>query len=237
LAGSHRAPRTNRSAAVPLWAIVVAIVIALIPATWFTAQRVFDGSESPGRDTTTQQPIPPVSPRTTPTPTATPATTPPASAPSTTAPVRLPRVAAEAPRRLVVRGLIDVGFDNAVTTIETGSTAEVARLEARGSPGSPGTDTVYVIGKVFPGGTGSAFAKLPKLVVGTKVTIRTDAGVLTYTVRSTGLTADAHLRKAPVFTQHRAGRLVLVGIRYNASGDELPKDLVVTAQLTGAKRS
>jgi hypothetical protein len=212
---------------------VLAVVVALIPATWFTAQRVLTGSDSPGQHTT-QEPIPPVSPSVTPTAKT---TTPPAPPPSTTAPVKLPRVASDAPRRLVVGGLIDVGFDNAVTTIEAGSTAEVARLETRGSPGSPGRDTVYVIGKVFSAGTGSAFAKLPKLAVGKKITIRTDEGVLTYTVRSTGLKTDAHLGKDPLFTQHRAGRLVLVGLRYNASGDKLPQALVVTAQLSGAKRS
>jgi hypothetical protein len=237
LAGSHRAPRTKRSPTVPPWAIAVAVVIALVPATWFASQRVFDGSDSPGQNTTTQQPIPPVSPSTTPTPTATATTTPPTSAPSATAPVTLPKVAADAPRRVFVKGLIDAGFDNAVTRIAAASTSEVARWKPRGSPGSPGSDTVYVIGKVLTGGTRSAFANLPRLTAGMKLTIRTDRGVLTYTVRSSTLKADAGLLKDPVFTTHKAGWLVLVGIRYAASGDRLADDLVVTAQLTGAKRS
>jgi hypothetical protein len=112
----------------------------------------------------------------------------------------------------------------------------VARWESRGSPGSPGTDTVYVIGRVYAD-QDSAFAGLPQLRRGAKVSIRTDLGTMTYTVDATALKPEAGLRDDPLFTERKPGRLVLLGIRYDASGSRLAKALVVTAQLTGAKKS
>jgi hypothetical protein len=208
------------------------VVVALIPATWFTAQRVFDTSAAPS-GASTDLPIPPVSPRTSGTPTANPtATSAPTSAPTV---ARLPRVSPDAPRRIVSGGVIDSGFDNAVSGVEAASDTEVARLESRGSPGSPGTDTVYVIGRVRTGAD-SAFADLPELAVGSTVSIRTDSGTMTYTVTATTPKAESALAQDPLFTERVAGRLVLVGIRYAASGDRLRDALVVTAQLSGAEK-
>jgi len=221
---------------VPAWAIAVAVVAALVPATWLASQRVFDSSGSPTHSST-DLPIPAVSPSTTgASPSATPTTVAPPSPQTPTAPARLPTVGADAPRRITAGSLIDSGFDSAVSTLDAASTSEVARLETRGSPGSPGTDTVYVIGKVVAGGD-SAFARLPELPVGATVTIRTDRGTLTYTVGASTLKAESALAQDPLITEHAAGRLVLVGIRYAASGDRLRQALVVTAQLTGAEPS
>lgn len=217
----------------PRWAIAVAIVVALVPASYFTAHRVFqDSSASPG-DTSTDLPIPPVSPSATNTATQEPTATP--SKTSTPVP-KLPKVAPDAPRRITAGAFIDSGFDEAATEIDASTASEVTRLESRGSPGSPGTDTVYVIGRVHPDGE-SAFAGLPRLKAGAKVSIRTDKGTLTYTVSATKLEAESRLTGDPLFRVHRAGGLVLVGIRYDASGDRLDKALVVTAQLTGAKKA
>lgn len=206
--------------------------MALVPAAWFGAQRVFEGpADSPSQTDPSDLPIPPVSPS------ATPTTTTPKATPTVTATTKAPaltRVAPDAPRRLVAGTLIDTGFDNAVTGIDASSDSEVARWESRGSPGSPGTDTVYVIGRV---GEDRAFAALPRLAVGAKVTIRTDRGTLTYTVRSTSLEKHSGLEQEATFTARKPGRLVLVGIRYDASGDRLGRDLVVVAQLTAARRS
>jgi hypothetical protein len=236
VAGSHRAQRSGRtssSSSVPRWAIVVAIIVALVPATYLTAHRVFsDSTDTPGR-ASTDLPIPPVSPSRT--PSATP-TTPAATPSQTTAPATLPRVAPDAPRRLVAGSLVDTGFDSSVTDLDATSTSEVARWERRGSPGSPGTDTVYVVGRVYAG-KDSAFAGLPRLRIGGTVSIRTDRGTMTYTVGAATLKPEADLRRDPLFTAHQPGRLVLVGIRYDAAGDRLAKALVVTAQLTGAKRA
>jgi hypothetical protein len=131
--------------------------------------------------------------------------------------------------------LIDTGFDESVTDLDASSASEVARWDPRGSPGSPGTDTVYVIGRVYAG-RDSAFAGLPRLARGATVSIRTDTGTLTYTVGASTLKAETGLRRDPLFTSHEPGRLVLLGIRYDASGHRLGKALVVTAQLTGATR-
>jgi hypothetical protein len=157
-------------------------------------------------------------------------------APSTTATPPLPRVRPDTPRRLSSGTLIDTGFDSSVTALEPASSSEVARLGTRGSPGSPGTDTVYVVGAVRPDGS-SALARLASLRVGRTVSIRTDSGTLTYTVRATTLAPETALAADPLFTERRAGRLVLVGIRYDASGARLPDALVVTAELTGAERA
>jgi hypothetical protein len=215
---------------------VIALLLAVVPATALMAKRVFDTSSSPSdsaSDSTTDLPIPPVTPSAT-APTSTPGTTP-SKAPTTPA-RHLPKVAADAPRRIIAAGAVDSGFDSSVTDLDASSDAEVARWDPRGSPGSPGTDTVYVIGRVRTDAD-SAFADLPKLKAGAKVSIRTDNGTLTYTVSAAALKRSSSLEREPLFRKHKAGRLVLVGIRYDASGDRLAKALVVTAQLTAAKRA
>lgn len=215
----------------PRWAVVVAIVVALVPAAYLTAHRVFGGSSAAPSDHSTDLPIPPVTPSHTPSPSSTPSSTP----SKTPAPAKLPRVAPDAPRRLVAGSLVDTGFDSSVTDLDATSASEVARWDPRGSPGSPGTDTVFVIGRVYAG-KDSAFVALPRLRKGATVSIRTDRGTMTYTVDATALKPETGLRRDPAFTQHRPGRLVLVGIRYDASGDRLGKALVVTAHLTAAKK-
>jgi hypothetical protein len=210
-------------------------VLALVPATWLTAQRVFDPAADSPQQRSTDRPIPPVSPRPSPAATASASAT--SAVPSPTPSVTpLPRVAPDAPRRLVAGSLIDTGFDSAVTRLEAASSSEVARLETRGSPGSPGTDTVVVVGEVLTG-RDSAFAALPRLRVGGTVSIRTDRGTMTYTVRAAVLQPRATLAANAVITDKMPGRLVLVGLRYAASGTRLDDALVVTAELTGARRA
>jgi hypothetical protein len=211
--------------------IAAAVVAALVPAAWFLGQRAFDSPSATPSDSTTDRPIPPVSPRTSSTPAPQSPTTTPA-APTTTA--SLPAVAPSAPRRLQSGTVIDTGFDAAVTALEPASTSEVTRLSSRGSPGSPGTDTVVVVGKVQAAG---AFAQLPALTAGRTLTIRTDAGTMTYTVGAATLRPEAGLAEDALVTERVPGRLVLVGIRYADSGDRLRDALVVTAQLTGAEKA
>jgi hypothetical protein len=238
VAGSHRAERPKKPArsAIPRWALVAAIVVALVPAAYLTAHRTFQDTAATPGDHTTDLPIPPVSPSTRvtiTTPSVTPSVTPSPTATSKPVPT-LPRVAPDAPRRITSGNAIDSGFDSSVTDLDASSDAEVARWDSRGSPGSPGTDTVYVLGRVR---TDAAFARLGDLRKGSTVSIRTDSGTLTYTVLATALRQEDGLSRDPLFRRHHAGRLVLVGIRYDASGDRLGKVLVVTAQLSGAKRS
>jgi hypothetical protein len=123
-----------------------------------------------------------------------------------------------------------------VSDLDASSDAEVARWDPRGSPGSPGPDTVYVLGRVLAAGD-SAFADLPRLKRGSRISVRTDRGTMTYTVSAIGLRSESGLGDSALFKTHKAGRLVLVGIRYDDSGGRLGKALVVTAQLTGAKKA
>ncbi len=103
-------------------------------------------------------------------------------------------------------------------------------------PGSPGTDTVYLIGSTRANGS-SAFAALPKLKAGARVTIRTDRGRLTYTVVSAANRPTGGLANNDDFKAKAPGRLVLVGVRVDASGDTTGQAYVVIAKLTGARAS
>ena len=233
MAGSHRADRTSRArSALPRWAWLLGVAVAVLPAGTIIGHRVWAGTAT-SAVRSADQPIPPTTPATS----APPATPSPASSPSglptTVASVRT-TVAPDAPRRITAGRDLDSGFDSAVTTLDPASTGEVARWGARGSPGSPGTDTVYVVGSMRSGG---AFEPLARLKVGNHVSIRTDSGTLTYTVEATGQKHDAALLSDPLFTEHAPGRLVLVGIRYAASGARLPDALIVTAQLSSAEKA
>ncbi len=231
MAGSHRAekPRKPTHGLTP-FAVGIAVVLALVPAAWFTAQRLTGDSPAPSDSSSpTRTPIPPIS-----TPT-TPASTP---SPSPTKAASLARVAEDPPRRLVSGSVLDTGFDNAVEPsggeLTATSDDEVARWASRGSPGSPGSDTVVVVGRMS---SGAPFEKLGELAKGSKVTIRTDEGELTYRVASTARTPVDGLLEDPLLTAKKPGRLVLVGNAYAPSGDRMTKDLVVVAELSGAKVS
>lgn len=221
----------------PRWALVAAVVVALVPAAWFTATRALEGDgDPPGSSQSTDKPIPPVSSGPTTTPTT--PTKPPTSTPSATPTSNpLPRVAPDVPRRLTSGSILDVGFDNSVEPdgdrFTPGSTSEVARWGTRGEPGSPGTDTVYVVGRVDDDGD-SSFGHLAELKKGDEIEIRTDEGTLTYTVRALSSHAESGLISTDLFEQKVPGRLVLVGVRYDASGNRVAPYLLITAQLTAA---
>jgi len=235
VAGSHRAERAPRArSSLPRWAVLLGIAVALVPAAVIVGHRVWGGASSEVRST--DQPIRPVTSSTTAPATASPTPSPatsPSAQPTTPAPV-LTKVAPDTPRRIIAGRVLDSGFDSAVTTLDPASTSEVARWGLRGSPGSPGTDTVYVVGSMRSGG---AFEPLGRLRDGSRVSIRTDSGTVTYTVQAQGLKPYSSLRRDPLFTEHAPGRLVLVGIRYAASGARLPDALIVTAQLSSAEKA
>ena len=232
MAGSHRAPAPTRRSRTPAVVLVAVLVVGAAIAGGYALSRSDDDPPdhpaAPRPTSTSSAPV------TTPTSHPTVHSTPPPKATPTAKP--LPRVRPSPPRRLVVPGVLDVGFDDVVAprngVFRAASTAEVARWGGRGVPGSPGTDTVYVIGKASADG---AFARLGALHRGSRITLRTSTGVLSYTVQATteaaakGLTADAS------FKQRVVGRLQLVGIRYDAKGDRTGTILVVTARLTGAR--
>lgn len=218
-------------------AVGIAVAVALVPALGFGGHRLLAGADS-AADPRTDAPIPAV---TTPVPTPSASATPTPTR-TTAAPAPKPnltRVAASPPRRLTSGSVLDVGFDSSIEprngSFAAASTAEVARWGSRGEPASPGTDTVYLIGKTFSRGT-SAFAELPRLKVGSTVSIRTDAGVLTYTVRTTSDQGSAGLARSAGIRTKVPGRLVLIGLRYNAAGNATGRALVVIADLTAARR-
>lgn len=219
---NHRAPRA-RSGAVSRRALIVAVVVALIPAVWFTAERMV-GDDDPTTPSAsgTETPIPSVPAKPT---TATPTPASPAT------PRALPRVAPDVPRRLTSGSVLDVGFDDSVEpdgdVIDARTSSEVSRWGSRGEPGSPGADTVYVIGRVADG---AAFEDLGRLRVGSTVTVRTDNGRLGYTVRSVASLPRSGAGDQAVFTARVPGRLVLVGVRDAGY-------LVLLAELTSATPS
>ncbi len=136
-----------------------------------------------------------------------------------------------------VAGVLNVGFNSSIEprsgrfTITL--TERAARWGSRGEPGSPGTDTVYVIGKIA--GANSAFQHLGRLHTGSRIVLRTDVGLLTYTVGSVAQHRASGLLNDPAFRARLNGRLVLVGLEF--SGTHPSRNvLLVTAQLSGAKR-
>ena len=128
----------------------------------------------------------------------------------------------DSPRRILIDDRVDRGFDVSTEPVngalEPSSSSEVARWSTRGQPGSPGTDTVFIVGSTD---SGEAFGYLPGIKDGEEVRLRTDLGTLTYTVVkvTTGNPVSDKELSADV-----PGRLVLVGV-----GDT---DLVVVANLT-----
>jgi hypothetical protein len=125
-------------------------------------------------------------------------------------------VAAGAPRRLTSGSILDTGFDDSVEpdgdTFTARTATEVARWGSRGQPASPGTDTVYVVGR-----TSGAFARLADLRAGSTITIRTDNGTLRYRVASVATVPVSGFARNPVVTApagaHRHRRVGVPGRR------------------------
>jgi len=231
MAGSHRAPTPpRRSGRLVRTLGIVAVVAVIIAGAYAFDQSRKDDPDPAGSGSPTTTPTPSSLPTVTLSPTPTPTPKPTATAKP------LPRVKPSAPKRLVVSGLLDVGFDSTITpkngVLQPGSTAEVARWGGRGVPGSPSRDTVFLIGKVSANG---AFQKLPRLHSGSHVTLRTQTGLLTYTVRTVTRRKAAGLTHDPTFARRVPNRLQLVGIRYDSHGDRTGTVVVVTAELTRAR--
>lgn len=237
MAGNHRAPRPATPSRLGSRALAFTVIVALVPAVYLGAHKIFSSGSptpTPGASRSSDLPIPAVSPSTTappPTPTPTPTPTPvvvPTSKPLT-------KVRTDAPRRLNIPGVLDVGFNNSTQPraglFTAASTGEIARWGTRGSPGSPGTDTVFLVGKID--GSRSAFGALGTVRPGMKITIRTNSGHLTYTVSAVARHQAAGLTSDPTFAARTPGRLILIGLEYSG-GTRTRTVLLVTAQLSGA---
>lgn len=245
MAGSHSAKRKKAPVASPSRAkrrqppprlsrrtVAAAVAIAILPALWLGTQRLLDSDET--GEVRGTVPIPDV------TSTRTPSRAPSSPAVSSPAVSSLTPVAPSGPRQLIVKDLLDVGFDDSIEAesggFQAASTAEAARWGSRGLPSSPGTDTVFLVGKVYRNGA-SAFDDLPEVKVGATITLRTQSGAaLDYTVQSSGNRPAAGLLSTPEFADKVPGRLVLVGILYDADDDQRTGQYLVTvAQLSSAR--
>jgi hypothetical protein len=242
LAGNHRVerPATGWRRRSPTVVVVAVAVAALLVPVYFGAHALLSSGATPPAHPivrTTQPASPSVSPTPTPTPTPTPSPTPTTNPGSLPASKPLPRLRSAVPRRLAIAAVLDVTLDNSIQPtagqFTPPSTAGVARWGTRGLPGSPGTDTVYIVGKI--NGPGSAFRRLATVRARTRIAIRTDAGLLTYTVTSVRGRRAQGLLTDPTFRAHVPGRLILIGVVY--SGANRTGSLVlVTAELSGVKR-
>ncbi|MCW2755358.1 MAG: hypothetical protein JWQ32_2769 [Marmoricola sp.] len=237
MAGSHRAERPATRSRKLSRAVWIAVIVALIAATYIGAHHIFSSAPStdaPKHSVSTRLASPTASPST---PAATPTPSPTTSA-KPAATKLLPRVKPTVARRLTVAGVLGATLDNSIEPkagqFTPASTVGVARWGSRGLPSSPGSDTVYIVGKVD--GPTSAFRRLGALHAGSKVVLRTDTGLLTYTVRSVGTHRANGLLTGPAFRAHVPGRLILIGIEYSGA-NRTGSVLVVTAQLSAAKRT
>lgn len=235
--GTHRAqsPATE-GGRVWLWAIPIVVVVV---AAVFLIPDLIGGSDNGQQSANT------ATPAQTPSPSATPSTTPsgtpsPTLQPTTTASTtsdRTPKpVAAAPPRRLVVGNLVDAGFTSALQTssgrlIPT-TADELQRLASRGVPGSPGDDTVVVVGAASST-SAAVFDELGSVRIGATVEVETYAGTLTYTIGSRISHNPDTVLDMPGVRAHHRGRLVLVVAHY-ANGDRTGNDLILVAQLTKA---
>lgn len=229
MAGSHRAPRVKERSRVSGRAAGIAIALAMVPLVWFAVERATDDpDQAPDRGALG---VPTATASTTPSPTTT-------RKPTRAAEPVLPRLAPAVPRRLASGSLLDVGFDDSIEprngSFRAASTGEVARWGSRGLPASPGKDTVYIVGTTRPNGKG-AFGRLPRLKPGAEVTIRTDRGRLTYTVVSAADRPTGGLANNDAFAARVQGRLILVGLRADRSGDATGRAYVVVATLTAVR--
>lgn len=235
--GTHRAQSPEPGGGrVWLWAIPIVVVVV---AAAFLVPHLLGGGDNgkqPGKTATpAQSPSPSATPSGTPSSTQQPTASASTTASATPDPTPNP-VAAAPPRRLVVGNLVDAGFANALQTssgrlIPT-TADQLQRLATRGVPGSPGDDTVVVVGAASNTST-AVFDKLGSVRIGATVEVETYAGTLTYTVSSRTSQDPDTVLDLPDIRVHHRGRLVLVVAHY-ANGDRAGDDLVVVAQLTKA---
>ncbi|WP_310963336.1 class F sortase [Nocardioides terrisoli] len=238
--GSHRAegPTAGRSrgwlfgaAAILLVVVVAAVLLPRLLASSGDGTAKPPATSGVGPTTSTAPNSPTTSPSSSPGGKA--SRGPSASGTPTTAPSPVP---AEPPHRLVIGNLVDAGFAAALQTT-TGrlipdTADQVQRLATRGLPGSPGSDTVVVVGAASSTSI-AVFNHLDRLRVGQEVRLETYGGTLTYTVRSeTSHAPDTVLGLADV-RAHHPGRLVLVVAHYR-HGDRERDDRVIVAQLIKA---
>jgi len=229
---SHRA--AGRARGTTGWMIAggVVLVVILGSALALLLRPSSSEPEAAGRAPT---------PTTTPSPSASP-TAPPASAsaaPTKKASPRpaLARVAATAPHEISIGSLVRAGFSTSLGTVHRHLIPDrpdkLQRVAARGLPGSPGTDTVILVGAANDRGTG-ALDDLDKIHVGDLITLTTQNATLTYRVDSLREASPDDVLALSQVRARDTGRLVIDRARY-VRGNRTGSDLVVIAQLVQAE--
>lgn len=218
--GSHRARRPGRrrglvaaAAAVALLVVLGLLILALLrgggPASPRTGSPPVSSPDSPSSKP------------------ATPSTGPPTT-------TRVPAVPPAPPQRMQVGDVPGVGFGESVPparTLAPPGGGLFARLATRGEPGSPGRDTVVVVGGTGAGGPLDTATLRP----GTKVVVETTRGRLTYRVDTTRQVDAAKLLSDASLQGRVPGRLVLVAVPRDAGGSPTGRDRVAVAHLIAAR--
>jgi hypothetical protein len=176
---------------------------------------------------------------TTPSPSTGP-TAPPASASPTkkaSPPPALTRVPAAAPHEISIGSLVRAGFSTSLGAVDRHLIPDrpdkLQRLAVRGLPGSPGTDTVILVGAANDRGTG-ALDDLDKVHMGDLITLTTQNATLTYRVDTLRQASPDDVLTLPQVRARDTGRLVIDRARY-VGGNRTGSDLVVIAQLVQAE--
>lgn len=228
---SHRAPRAARGRALLIGAgVVVVVVIGLVIALTLGGGE----QKTPPAAAVTNSPTP------SPSAAASPSAVPPPSAkakPSKAPAPTITAVPASPPHEITIGNLVTAGFSDSVDVVARHlipkRTDKLQRLGTRGVPGSPGKDTVIVVGAANDRGTG-VLDDLHQVRTGQTIALTTQTGTLTYkvtTVRHASPTAVLNLAQV---REHRAGRLVIDCANY-VGPNRTNSDLVVIAQLVKAQ--
>lgn len=151
----------------------------------------------------------------------------------------VPPAEAAPPRRLVIDGVVDSGFDNAVTgddPLEAGSSNRLSRLESRGLPGSPGTDTVVVVGEDrFD--RNAVLNDIADATVGQTIRLETGEATLIYTIDEILELSSDEVQQHPSVAEEDGTRLVLVATTFDDQGERTGTDSVVVATLSDVDES
>jgi len=226
---SHRAEGRARGARTRLIIAGVVALVVVVAILVFALTR--SGASTPKATPPTPTPTPSVTPSTPASPTPT-QTTKPTTKPTKAAPSIAP-VPASPPHQITIGSLVDAGFKSSIGVIDghliPGAASKLQRLETRGMPGSPGKDTVVLVGAANDRGTG-ALDDLAKVRTGETIALTTQTGTLTYRITALQHAAPNAVLGLPQVRAHVPGRLVVDCASY-VGLDRTNRDLVVIAQL------
>lgn len=234
---SHRA--AGRARGITGWMVSGGVVLVVVIGTALALllRPSGTGPDAAGHaPTTATTPSMPASPAASVAP-ETPSSSPSAAATGRTSPrPALTRVTATPPHEISIGSLVRAGFSTSLGAVEQHLVPErpdkLQRLADRGLPGSPGTDTVVLVGAANDRGTG-ALDNLDKVRVGDPITLTTQNATLTYRVHALRQASPAGVLTLPEVRGHDTGRLIIDRARY-VGGNRTGSDLVVIAQLVQA---